>query len=162
MFYVQDEWFIPEYDLTLVGGLRYERMSMDDRPQFNQAFTSLIGVRNDGNLDGVDLWMPCLGFTWEANYNLTVRGGVGLYSGGNPNVWVTNAWSNDGISNVQLQYRNFSGAESVFTDVALSGAGRPGYDVPQSLFDQVAATTAANAANEGLVIIDPNYKQPRQ
>ena len=70
---------------------------MDDRPQFNQAFTTLTGVRNDANMDGVDLWMPRLGFTWEANYNLTVRGGVGLYSGGNPNVWITNAWSNDGI-----------------------------------------------------------------
>jgi hypothetical protein len=162
MFYIQDEWFIPDYNLTLVGGLRYERMGMDDRPQFNQAFTSMSGIRNDANLDGVDLWMPRAGFTWEANSNLTVRGGIGLYSGGNPNVWVTNAWSNDGISNVQLQYRNFSGAESVFTDVALSGQGRPGYDVPQSLVDQVAATTADSASDEGIVLIDPNYEQPSE
>jgi len=163
MFYLQDEWYIPQYNLTLVGGLRYEQMVMSDRPNFNQAFTDLNGgLRNDANLDGVDLWMPRLGFTWEANYNLTVRGGIGLYSGGNPNVWVTNAWSNDGISNVQLQYRNFSGAESVFSDVQLSGAGRPGYDVPQSLVDQVAATTAANANDSFLALIDPNYEQPSE
>jgi hypothetical protein len=162
MFYVQDEWYIPNYNLTLVGGLRYERMSMDDSPQFNQAFTNLMGIRNDANLDGVDLLMPRLGFTWEADYNLTVRGGIGLYSGGNPNVWVTNAWSNDGISNVQLQFRNFDASQSIFTDVPLSGQGRPGYDVPQTLVDQVANTTAANAADEGLVIIDPNYEQPSE
>ncbi|MEQ8313101.1 MAG: carboxypeptidase regulatory-like domain-containing protein [Gammaproteobacteria bacterium] len=162
IFYVQDEWFIPDYNLTLVGGLRYERMSMSDRPIFNQAFTDTSGVRNDANLDGVDLWMPRLGFTWEANYNLTVRGGVGLYSGGNPNVWITNAWSNDGISNVQLQFRNFDGAQSVLSDVPLSGQGRPGYDVPQELVDQVAATTVADGSDENLSLIDPNYEQPSE
>ena len=46
--------------------------------------------------------MPRVGFTWGVRDDLTLRGGVGLYSGGNPNVWLSNAWSNDGISNVQL------------------------------------------------------------
>ncbi len=162
-FYIQDEWYLPQYNLTLVGGLRYEQMEMSDRPNFNQAFADLNGgLRNDANLDGVDLWMPRIGFTWEADTNLTVRGGIGLYSGGNPNVWVTNAWSNDGISNVQLQYRNFSGAESIFSDVPLSGQGRPGYDVPATLVDQVAATTAASANDSFLSLIDPNYKQPSE
>ena len=162
IFYVQDEWFIPAYNLTLVGGLRYERMSMTDRPVFNQSFTSLAGVRNDTNLEGVDLWMPRLGFTWEANPDLTVRGGVGLYSGGNPNVWIANAWTNDGISNVQLQFRNFDGARSLLNDVPLSGQGRAGYDVPQTLVDQVIATTVADGATEGLVFIDPAYRQPAE
>ena len=162
IFYVQDEWYIPDYNLTLVGGLRYERMSMTDRPTFNQAFTTTTGIRNDANLDGVDIWMPRLGFTWEASYNLTVRGGVGLYSGGNPNVWITNAWSNDGISNVQLQWRNFDGARSLLNDEPLSGAGRPGFDVPQTLVDQVAATTVDDGSDENLALIDPNYKQPSE
>ncbi len=162
IFYIQDEWYIPDYNLTLVGGLRYERMSMTDRPTYNEAFFNTAGVRNDANLDGVDLWMPRLGFTWEANYNLTVRGGIGLYSGGNPNVWITNAWSNDGLSNVQLQFRNFDGARSLLNDVPLSRQGRPGYDVPQELVDQVAATTGADGSDENLSLIDPNYEQPSE
>ncbi len=162
IFYLQDEWYLPNLNLTLVGGLRYERMSMTDRPTYNRSFAELAGVRNDGNLDGVDLWMPRLGFTWEANNNLTVRGGIGLYSGGNPNVWITNAWSNDGISNVQLQLRNFDGSRSVLNDLPLSGMGRPGFDVPQTLFDQVAATSVEEGAVEGLVLIDPDYKQPSE
>jgi len=160
-FYIQDEWFIPQYNLTLVGGLRYEEMSMDDRPAFNQTFTDLYGFRNDSNLDGVDLLMPRIGFTWEADYNLTVRGGIGLYSGGNPNVWVSNAWSNDGVTNVQTQWRNFDGAMSIF-DTPLSGQGRPGYDVPQELVDQVAATTGSDASDSFLVVIDPDYEQPSE
>ncbi len=162
VFYVQDEWYIPDYGLTLVGGLRYERLSMTDRPSYNAAFSTATGIRNDANLDGIDLLMPRLGFTWELDYNLTLRGGLGLYSGGNPNVWMTNAWSNDGITNVQVRYRNFNAAESVFTDVPLSRQGRPGYDVPQSLVDEVAATTAADASDSFLALIDPNYEQPSE
>ena len=161
--YFQDEWYLPDYALTLTAGLRYEWFTSDDRPRFNQTFTSANnGLRNDGNVDGLDLLMPRLGFTWEARDNLTVRGGLGLYSGGNPNVWLSNAWSNDGITNVQLQWRNLSGAESIFGNVPLAGGGRPGYDVPAALVDQVLATTEANANDSRLVLIDPGYEQPAE
>ena len=161
--YFQDEWYLPDYALTLTAGLRYEWFTSDDRPRFNQTFTNANnGLRNDGNVDGLDLLMPRLGFTWEARDNLTVRGGLGLYSGGNPNVWLSNAWSNDGITNVQLQWRNLSGAESIFGNVPLAGGGRPGYDVPAALVDQVLATTEANANDSRLVLIDPGYEQPAE
>lgn len=161
--YLQDEWYLADHNLTLVGGLRYEWFTSDDRPVFNQTFTTANnGLRNDANIDDLDLLMPRLGFTWEADYNLTVRGGLGLYSGGNPNVWISNAWSNDGFTNVQLQFRNFDGARSVFNDVPLSGSGRPGYDVPQELVDTVLATTIDSASDSRLVIIDPSYEQPSE
>ena len=161
--YFQDEWYLPDHALTLTAGLRYEWFTSDDRPRFNQTFTSANnGLRNDGNVDGLDLLMPRLGFTWEALDDLTLRGGLGLYSGGNPNVWLSNAWSNDGITNVQLQWRNFSGAGSIFGDVPLAGGGRPGYDVPAALVDQILATTEANANDSRLVLIDPDYEQPAE
>ncbi|ALO45739.1 TonB-dependent receptor [Pseudohongiella spirulinae] len=160
--YVQDEFQLYDYNLTLVAGLRYDWFSSDDRPKFNQAFTSLNGgLRNDANIDGLDLLMPRIGFTWEAMDNLTVRGGLGLYSGGNPNVWISNAWSNDGLSNVQIRDRN-NANQSVLTDYVLSGSQRPGYDVPQAMKDAVASTTAANASTNFLVLIDPDYEQPSE
>ncbi|MFM1897506.1 MAG: hypothetical protein RLZZ385_2580 [Pseudomonadota bacterium] len=162
--YIQDEYQIPDYALTIVAGLRYDWFTSDDRPKFNQAFTTLNnGLRNDANVDGLDLLMPRLGFTWEAKDNLTVRGGLGLYSGGNPNVWISNAWSNDGLSNVQLRDRN-NGNLSVLPGggYVLSGSARPGYDVPQALKDSVANTTASNASNSFLVLIDPGYEQPSE
>ncbi|MEQ8204858.1 MAG: carboxypeptidase regulatory-like domain-containing protein [Woeseia sp.] len=160
--YLQDEFFFDEFDLTVVAGVRYDWFESSDRPNFNQAFTDANGVRNDGNIDGLSLIMPRLGFTWGARDDLSIRGGVGLYSGGNPNVWLSNAWSNDGLTNVQLSLSNFNAANSVLDGtIPLTGA-RPGYDVPQALFDQVAAVTPANAVNRGLVLIDPNYDQPRE
>lgn len=166
-FYIQDEMFFDDYDLTVVAGLRYDWFTSDDRPIFNQAFTTLNnGLRNDSNIDGVDLLMPRVGFTWGVRDDLTLRGGVGLYSGGNPNVWISNAWSNDGVTNAQYRLDNFGGAITVLPgnpdSVPLSGAGQPGFDVPQSLVDQVANTTPADANNSFLALIDPDYEQPRE
>lgn len=163
-FYVQDEVYFDDRDLTIVYGLRYDWFDSSDRPVFNQAFADANGgLRNDHNIDGIDILMPRFGFTWGATDTLTVRGGLGLYSGGNPNVWLSNAWSNDGFSNVQVQLGNFNGAGSVLDgSIPLSGQGRPGYDVPQELVDRVAAATIDNASTSRLVLIDPNYEQPSE
>jgi outer membrane receptor protein involved in Fe transport len=116
--YVQDSIFIDKHNLTLVGGLRYEFFSSNDRPVFNQTFTEANGgLRNDANIDGISLWMPRLGVTWGISDNLVLRGGVGRYSGGNPNVWLSNAWSNDGLTNVQTR-TNYGDSFSVFASTA--------------------------------------------
>lgn len=171
--YIQDEMFFDAMDLTVVAGLRYEWFTSSDRPTFNQAFTDAIGIRNDANIDGVDLLMPRVGFTWGIRDDLTLRGGAGLYSGGNPNVWISNAWSNDGLTNAQFRrdeddYSSITGVDTFtvlpgFADsVPLSGAGMPGFDVPQILVDDVAAVSVADANDSFLALIDPNYEQPRE
>lgn len=165
--YLQDEIFVDNLDLTITAGLRYEWFTSDDRPKFNQAFADANGgLRNDANIDGLDLLMPRVGFTWGVRDDLELRGGVGLYSGGNPTVWISNAWSNDGLTNAQFRLNNFNGALSVLPgsvgEVPISGDGRPGYNVPQSLKDDVAAVSPADANDSFLVLIDPDYKQPRE
>lgn len=156
--FVQDEYTFDDIGLTVVGGLRYERFGADDAPAFNQAFTNLYGFANNATIDGVDLVMPRVGFTWDANDITTVRGGLGLFSGGNPNVWISNSYSNDGITNVQLR-QSFD--DSIF-NLPLSGAGRPGFDVPQALVDGVASVTPDDASTQRLALVDPNYEQPSE
>jgi len=164
--YVQDEIFVDHLDLTLTAGLRYEWFESSDRPNYNDTFTQANGFRNDANIDGLDLLMPRFGFSWGARDDLELRGGVGLYSGGNPNVWISNAWSNDGLTNSQQRLNNYGGGISVIPGsdgfVDLSGQGRPGYDVPQSMVDDVLAVTPDDAGDSFLALIDPNYKQPRE
>ena len=164
-FYLQDEIYFERNDLTLTFGLRYEKFTSDDRPVFNQAFTTANGIPNNSNIDGLDIVMPRFGFEWGATDNIRVRGGLGLYAGGNPNVWLSNAWSNDGLTNAQFQFNYFDSATvlpGMPDSLALSGSGRPGYDVPQEMFDAVAAVSPADANDSRLVIIDPDYKQPGQ
>lgn len=161
--YVQDELFLDDRDMTLVAGLRYEFFTSSDSPVFNQAFADANGgLRNDATIDGLSLLMPRLGMTWNPRENVTVRASVGRYSGGNPNVWISNAWSNDGVTNVQLILNNFGATRSVLDgSIPLTGP-RPGFDIPQELFDAVANTTAAAASTRGIVLIDPDYRQPNE
>ena len=147
-------------------GLRYEWWETGDSPRFNQAFSDANGFRNDATIDGADLLMPRVGVTWDYNEDLTLRGGFGLYSGGNPNVWLSNSYSNDGISNAQFIFGNFDGAATLLPgnpdSVALSREGRPGFDVPQSLVDNVAAVSDADANDSRLALVDPDYEQPAE
>ena len=82
----------------------------------------------------------------------------GLYAGGNPNVWISNSYSNDGVTNAQFTYSNFDAAGTVLPgspdSIPLTGAGRPGYDVPQELVDNVAAVSPADANDSNLALID--------
>ncbi|MCH7829156.1 MAG: TonB-dependent receptor, partial [Proteobacteria bacterium] len=164
--YIQDELFIDSMDLTIVAGLRYEFFDSSDAPKFNQTFADANGgLRNDVNIDGLDLLMPRFGITWGVRDDLTLRGGFGLYSGGNPNVWISNAWSNDGLSNAQFRFNYFDSATvlpGMADSLVLSDQMLPGFDVPQEMVDAVLAVSPTDANDSFLVLIDPNYEQPSE
>jgi len=161
--YVQDEWYVTP-DLTLLYGLRYDEYSSDDRPRLNQAFTEFYGFPNTGNLDGKDLLQPRLGFNYSISDDLELRGGFGLYSGGNPNVWVSNAYSNDGVTQIFAREFNIagweSGTSSVF-DLARVGNGPVVAAPPQALFDYVANQDTFGSPSF-TVAVDPNFDIPAE
>ncbi|MEL7450258.1 MAG: TonB-dependent receptor [Pseudomonadota bacterium] len=163
--FVQDDFTIGE-NLAVTIGLRYEWWETSDAPRFNQAFTDANGFRNDATIDGTDLFMPRVGLTWDLSDTLTLRGGFGLYSGGNPNVWLSNSYSNDGITNAQFLFANFDSSQTLLQgmpdSVPLSRQQRPGYDVPQELVDNVLAVSDADANDSELALVDPNYEQPAE
>ncbi|APD91099.1 TonB-dependent receptor [Alteromonas mediterranea] len=142
-YYVQDEFYLTD-DLKIMAGLRYDTYSSDDTPRLNENFTERYGFANTANVDGIDLLQPRFGFTYTVNEDLELRGGLGLYSGGNPNVWISNAYSNDGVTNIGVREGVIdgwtSGTTSIF-DVPLTGEGRPIFDIPQDMFDEVANTS---------------------
>jgi hypothetical protein len=167
--YVQDEWTFND-ELTFLYGLRYDRYTSDDKPRFNQTFTDKFGFPNNDNLDGIDLLQPRFGFNWEASDNMEIRGGIGLYSGGNPNVWVSNAYSNDGVIQVAITddrtpsrgpVRYDDTLDSLFVR-DLTGAGNPIFDIPTSLFNEVAASDPNGAGGSGVSATDPNFKIPNE
>ena len=153
--YLQDEFVVPEFNLTLTAGLRYDWYSTSDRPPLNTAFQAAEGFRNDETLDGKSLLQPRFGFEWEAASNVSVRGGIGLYSGGNPNVWLSNNYSNNGVTLFEAQDRS---GTSLF-DLDFNGSGRPIFDIPQELFDAVANNTNPFGPVNAL---DPDFEIPRE
>ncbi|MGX9459896.1 TonB-dependent receptor [Shewanella sp. A14] len=93
--FVEDSWDI-NADLALTYGVRYETISMSDTPALNQNFVERYGFANNETFDGMDIWLPRIGLTYVLSEDVTLRGGVGRYSGGSPTVWMSNSFSNDG------------------------------------------------------------------
>lgn len=153
--YIQDEFTWPNTDVTIVAGLRYDEYSSDDVPKPNPDFEARYGYSNSQNLDGEGLLQPRIGFNWEPTDSLNVRGGIGLYSGGNPNVWISNNYSNDGVTQIEVQDRS---GTSVF-DIPFNGDGQPIYDIPQELFDAVAA---GEGRAGGINALDQDFDIPSE
>jgi len=170
--YIQDEIFFDNSNLTIIAGLRYEWWETSDKPKFHQNFFDASGIRNDANLDGIDLLLPRLGVTWGVNDTLTLRGGIGLYSGGNPNVWISNSYSNDGITNVQLG--GFSGwdEDEFFGSCEDTGSPDnfpivpcPGIDGDPTTVDPASGFTVLPGSVDSIPISgagDPNRDIPQQ
>lgn len=96
--FAQDNWSITP-DFTLQYGLRFESFATSDEPLFNPNFEQTFGFSNQGTLDGEELLQPRVGFNWqpsELEFNGQLRGGIGLFRGRNPGVWITNPFSNPG------------------------------------------------------------------
>ncbi|WP_049722323.1 TonB-dependent receptor [Gilvimarinus polysaccharolyticus] len=151
--YLQDEIFLDGGDLKIVAGLRYDYYESDDKPTQNYDILAAYHINSAQNLDEADLLQPRIGFNWNLTDVLEIHGGVGLYSGGNPNVWLSNNYSNDGVTQIEVQDRS---GDSIL-DMAFSGEGRPIYDIPQGLYDQVANNQGSNG---GVNLLDPEFDLP--
>ncbi len=157
--YIEDEWQVsPDFRLTY--GLRYDYYESDDKPALNADFTADYGFPNTATLDGLDLLMPRIGFTYDMNDSMTLSGGVGLFSGGNPNVWYSNVFSNTNTTAVQTQIRGVNLFEQTYElcepGVPVCG---PGYGVPSQ---QVAQVAAGDGSNFEIVYLDPDFETPSE
>jgi len=166
--YLQDEWVTAGGALTLIFGLRYDWYSSNDEPAYNEKFFERQGYANNYTIDGLDLLQPRVGFNWTVSQDWSLRGGVGLYSGGNPNVWMSNNFSNDGFRIAQLRERTIEndppppencgeGRDFSLFDIPLTGGGNPIYDIPQCQFDAIAFAEP----NSGVNALDPDFKLPK-
>ena len=97
--FVQDTWR-PTQALTIVGGLRYDLPTVTNPPPYNAGFSTAFGVRNDATNDGNSTISPRAGFNYRlpADRKTEVRGGLGLFSGRTPSVWLGNAYQNAGTA----------------------------------------------------------------
>lgn len=107
-FYAQDKWAVTNnFDLTY--GLRIDMPFMLDTPEENKDFNQLAvqkgwNVKTNQKIGVKPMWSPRVGFRWDVlnNNNLIVRGGVGVFTGRVPYVWISNNFSNTGV--MQLSY----------------------------------------------------------
>ncbi|HEU5081457.1 MAG TPA: TonB-dependent receptor [Opitutaceae bacterium] len=100
--YLQDT-YKPNTQLTLSGGLRLDYPYITDRPPIAPGFEQAFGIRNDNTASGNYVISPRVGFIYElpTKRRSQFRGGVGLFQGKSPAVYLSNAYANTGaISNL--------------------------------------------------------------
>ena len=96
--FVQDTWAV-NYNLSLMFGVRVDMPDFGDSPIYNPRIEEIYGLDNSVTLDK-KLWQPRFGFnyTFDSERPTQLRGGVGLFQGGNPNVWLAGPFQNTGLN----------------------------------------------------------------
>ena len=143
--YIEDTFYVGD-DLEVTAGLRYERLSSDDKPTLNESFASTYGSTNQENLDGLDIILPRIGFKYYATEALTISGGIGRFQGGIPNVWYNNSFQSDGITLV-------SADSDVINDYYANNEA----DITQ-VPDEIKNSLQQGAGS--VAYIDPDFKLP--
>ncbi|MFH0990869.1 MAG: carboxypeptidase regulatory-like domain-containing protein [bacterium] len=100
-FYVQDEWTVSPR-LKIVGGVRFDIPTYPDKPNNNPTFEtafSSMGLKTSEPPKTAIAISPRIGFNWavDEERNTQLRGGVGIFYGRYPAVWVSNQYSNTGV-----------------------------------------------------------------
>ena len=82
--------------LNVLVGLRYDQFDSDDSPALNQGFKDAYGFAN-GGIVGTDLLNYRFSFEYEIDDKSTLKGLYGTFSSKLPTVWISNAYTNDGV-----------------------------------------------------------------
>jgi hypothetical protein len=167
-FGIQDNWQVTDL-LSIAYGARYDMYGGSSRPALNRAFTLRNGFTNQAYISGRGVFQPRIGFDYKPISNVNVRGGVGIFAGGSPDVYISNSFSNTGFlaNSIDIRRNNngttFTGAPTDIAAAALSNVN--GATIPTAANTQLLATatvpTDRNATaptNE----LDPNFKLPSQ
>lgn len=137
--YAQDTWQIsPTLEVDL--GLRYEYLAQQRRPARPAALIAAFpGLNLNATLNGKDILLPRASFIWNPGPNTRISAGAGLFAGGDPVVWLSNAF--------QPPLFNASLPGQPVTDITQLPAG-------------LTSTVALGGVPARVALIDPNYKIP--
>ncbi len=139
--FAQDSWQIRP-DFRLDYGLRYETIIQGDEPTNRSFFNERYGFANTVNLDGNDLIMPRVSFEYQPFARTKLTGGVGLFGGGDPKVWTSNAFTPPVFFAQDFDVANTN----------------PAQGTPQSLVDRI---TSNDANDPGPIdVISPDFETP--
>ncbi len=151
-FFAQDKWRASN-NFTVTYGLRV------DAPIFDKSFTPNPNVTplifRDGKSYDVGagpgtniLISPRLGFNWDpiGDKKTQIRGGLGLFAGPPPFVWISNQASNNGV-----QFGSFSNTKN------------PATGLPYVFSDNINAYRPTGGVNTSynLVFTDKKFKYPQ-
>ena len=151
--YVQDEYALTP-QLKLTAGIRMDQPIYGDTPAENPAVSALTFLDGQKINTGMwprsrPAWSPRVGFNYNRENSLQVRGGTGIFNGRLPFVWFTNQPTNSGM--LQFTYETVTAS-------ALSGfLFNPDPNAYLSKLPQQAGT----ASPSSLAVVSPDFRMPQ-
>ncbi|MBA3896990.1 MAG: carboxypeptidase regulatory-like domain-containing protein [Sphingomonadaceae bacterium] len=161
-FGIQDTWTVSD-TFNIAYGARYDLYGGNSRAALNPNFVARYGFANNAYISGRGVFQPRIGFDYKPLARVNVRGGVGIFAGGSPDVYISNSFSNTGILTNNIDVRQIN--NGTYTGaVQLSGA---------AILTNVNGATINPAANTVLLggtvastastnALDPSFKLPNQ
>src|ERR1043165_2043178 len=143
--YINDQWNLTP-NFTLTGGLRADKPDFPDPPRLNPLVQSELGLLTSSKPKDPVTWEPRLGFNWDPNGTgkQQLRGGIGVFQGRAPYVWISNGYGGTGIETQILSCNTPACTTPFIADPNTHRRDSP----PGSAAPQISIT-------------DPNFKFPR-
>lgn len=161
---IQDNWRISDM-LTFNFGARYDVYGGDSRPVFNQNFLNRTGFPNNKFLEGLGVFQPRFGFNFKPTSTLSFRGGLGIFAGGTPDVYVSNSFSNTGVLTNAIEVQQANNGSYTGTGVNATNGAAILTNVNGTTIPSAANTLLVNAAVSGTSPVNAlayNFKLPSQ
>ncbi len=163
--FAQDEWQATD-QLSVTAGVRVQLYD-GDAPRANPLFQQRLGFSNRVSFGSIEpVVLPRLSATYNFDNegffsNTSLTGGVGIFAGGDPVVFFSNAFSNDGFASVNGNTGDCDAADLATDPVTgqisvVSGGAFTGF--PQCAIDAGAAGAAAGGGE--VQNIDPDFDIP--
>ncbi|MCO7399872.1 TonB-dependent receptor [Stenotrophomonas maltophilia] len=139
--FVQDSWAVNS-NLTLQLGVRVDMPDFSSQKLYNPRVMSTYGYDNTVLPDD-KLVQPRFGFnyTFDSERPTQLRGGVGMFGGAAPNVWLAGAYQNTGLNYTEYTLNN---PGAIFT---------PNVDPPY-------IPNATVTGRDNVDVIEPGLKMP--
>jgi hypothetical protein len=146
-FYVGDQWRV-RTNLTLTSGIRVDIPMFPDTPTENPQADDLFGY-STAVTPGGPQWSPRVGFNYAPRGNSTeqLRGGIGMFTGRTPYVWLSNQYGNTGIEFTRIGAGN-------------NGANRIPFVTDTANQPKTVTGAGAGTFQNEIDVIDPDYKYP--
>ena len=144
--YVNDQWHVSER-LTLSLGLRADKAQFPDTPSYNPVVDARSASAPTPRRED-PVVSPRLGFNWDPDGDgmQQLRGGVGVFAGRTPYVWISNAFADTGVESVSRTFNSPTGLP-------------PSIPFVSDPLNQPRNLGAAGSLSVDL--IDPNFEFPR-
>jgi len=146
--YFGDQWRLAD-NFTLTYGVRGDYLKLPDSPSYNPRVEELYGYRTNEVPESNFVISPRVGFNWDptGEGKQQLRGGVGIFSGRTPYVWISNQYGNTGIEFRRITAR---------VNPPITAAN----NIPFVSDPDNQPEAVGNAATNEINLTDPDFEMP--